>query len=123
MGQRHGPARVVPLVHAVRGRGLVFPADGLVRAARDRVRQGGGGRHRVGWVVARWQLRARGLGDAAAAEGGDSAAVAAGEDGRAGDQAGGLALCRRRGEGWHCGLQAGREKQEIKNFLAAASYL
>lgn len=116
MGQRHGPARVVPLVHAVRGRGLVLPADGLVRAARDGVRQGGGGRHRVGRVVAHWQLRARGLGDAAAAEGGDAAAVAAGEDGGAGDQAGGLALGGRRGEGWHCGLQAGREKQEIKKL-------
>ena len=104
MGQRHGPAGVVPLVHAVRGRGLVLPADGLVRAAGDGVGQGGGRRRRVGGVVPGRELRPRRLGHAAAAEGGDTAAVAAGEDGRVGHQAGGLALSRRRGERRHCGL-------------------
>ena len=49
--QRHGPAGVVPLVHAVGGRGLVLPADRLVRAAGDRVWQGGGWRQRGGQRV------------------------------------------------------------------------
>lgn len=115
MGQRHGPAGVVPLVHAVGGRGLVLPADRLVRAAGDGVRQGGGGRQRVGRVVARGQLRARSFRHAAAAEGGDAAAVAAGEDGGVGDQAGGLALSGRRGERWHCGLEGEKEGQQIKS--------
>lgn len=92
MGQRHGPAGVVPLVHAVGGRGLILPAYWLVRAARDRVRHGGGGGQRVGRVVTSRQLSARSLRHAAAAEGRDAAAVAAGEDGGVGDQAGGLAL-------------------------------
>ena len=92
MRQRHGPAGVVPLVHAVGGRGLVLPADRLVRAAGDRVWQGGGWRQRVGRVVPCGQLGARSLRHAAAAEGGDAAAVAAGEDRGVGDQAGGLAL-------------------------------
>ena len=105
MGQRHRSARVVPLVHAVRRRGLVLPADGLVGAAGDRVWQGGGRRQRVGQVVARGQLRARGLRHAAAAERRDAAAVAAGEDGGVGDQAGGLALGGRGGERWHRGLE------------------
>lgn len=105
MGQRHGSAGVVPLVHAVRRRGFVFSADRFVGAAGHRVWQGGGGSQRVRQVVASRQLGARGLGDAAAAEGGDAAAVAAGEDGGIGDQAGRLALSRRRGKRWHCGLQ------------------
>lgn len=104
MGQRHGPAGVVPLVHTVGGRGLVLPADRLIRAAGDGVGQGGGRRRRVRGVVPGRQLCPRGLRNAAAAEGGDATAVAAGEDRRVGDQAGGLALGRRRGERRHCGL-------------------
>lgn len=92
MGQRHRPAGVVPLVHAVGGRRLVLSADWLVRAAGDGVGQGGRWRQRVGRVVAGGQLGARSLRHAAAAEGGDPAAVAAGQDGGVGDQAGGLAL-------------------------------
>lgn len=92
MGQRHGPAGVVPLVHAVGGRRLVLSADRLVRAARDGVGQGGRRRQRVGRVVARGQLGAGSFRHAAAAEGGDAAAVASGQDGGVGDQAGGLAL-------------------------------
>lgn len=117
MGQRHGPARIVPLVHAVGRRRLVLAADGLVRAGGDGVWQGGGRGQRVGRVVARGQLGARRLRDAAAAEGGDAAAVAAGEDGRAGDQAGGLALSGRRGERWDGGLDA--EENNRKSDCAA----
>lgn len=43
-------------------------------------------------MVAGRQLGARSFRHAAAAEGGNTAAVAAGEDGGVGDQAGGLAL-------------------------------
>lgn len=109
MGQRHGPAGVVPLVYAVGGRGLVLSADRLVRAAGDRVWQGGGRRQRVGRVVACRQLGARSFRHAAATEGGDATAVAAGEDGGVGDQAGRLALGGRRGERWHCGLEGEKE--------------
>lgn len=58
----------------------------------------------MGRVVSRRQLGARSFRHAAAAEGGDAAAVAAGQDGGVGDQAGRLALSGRRGERWHCGL-------------------
>lgn len=121
MGQRHGPAGVVPLVHAVRGRGLVLPADGLVRAAGDGVGQGGG-RRRVGRVVPGGELRPRGLRHAAAAEGGDAAAVAARKDGRVGDQAGGVALGGRRGEGRHCGLGK-REKEDLSEGFRGHAHL
>lgn len=117
VGQRDGPARVVPLVHAVGRRRLVLPADGLVRAAGHRVGQAGRRRRQlVGRrrrVVARGQLGARGLRHAAAAEGGDAAAVAAGEDGGVGDQAGGLALSGRGREGWHCGLEREQEQEGV----------
>lgn len=109
MGQRHRPAGVVPLVHAVRWRRLVLSADRLVRAAGDGVWQGGGRRQRVGQVVPCGQLGARSFRHAAATERGDATGVAAGEDGGVGDQAGGLALGGRRGEGWHCGLEGERE--------------
>lgn len=101
MGKWHRPAGVVPLVHAVRGRGLVFSADRLVRAAGDGVWQGGGRRQ---WVVTCRQLGARSFRHAAATEGGDATGVAAGEDGGIGDQAGRLALGGRRGERRHYGL-------------------
>lgn len=104
MRQRHGPTGVVPLVHAVWGRGLVLSADWLVGAAGDRVWQGGGRRLRVGRVVTCGQLSARSFRHAAAAEGGDATAVAAGKDGGVGDQTGRLALGGRRGERRHCGL-------------------
>lgn len=48
MGQWHGSAGVVPLVHAVGGRGLVLSADRLVGAAGDGVGQGGWRGQRVG---------------------------------------------------------------------------
>jgi len=110
VGQRHRPAGVVPLVHAVGGRRLILSADGLVRAAGDGVWQGvGGGQRVVVQVVAGGQLGARSFRHAAAAEGRDAAAVAAREDGGVGDQAGGLALGGRRGERGHCGLEGERE--------------
>lgn len=92
MGQRHGPAGVVPLVHTVGRRRLVLSADRLVGAAGDGVWQGGGRRQWVGRVVACGQLSARSLRYTAATEGGDAAAVAAREDRGVGDQAGRLAL-------------------------------
>lgn len=104
MGQRHGPAGVVPLVHAVGGRRLVLSADGLVGAAGDGVWHGGGGGQRVEGVVSCIQLGARRLRHAAATEGRDAAAVRAREHRGAGHQAGGLALSGRGGEGRHCGL-------------------
>lgn len=67
-------------------------------------------------VLACGQLGARGFRHAAAAEGGDAAAVAAGEDGGVGDQACRLALSGRRGERWHCGLEGEKERQKIKYF-------
>lgn len=58
----------------------------------------------MGRVVPCRQLGARSFRHAASTEGGDATAVAAGEDGGVGDQAGGLALGGRRGERWHCSL-------------------
>ena len=92
MGQRHRPARVVSLVHAIGRRGLVFSTDRLIRAAGDGVWQAGGRRQSVGRMVTGGQLGARSFRHAAATEGGDATAVAARQDGRVGDQAGGLAL-------------------------------
>lgn len=68
VGQGDRPTRVVALVYAVRGWGFVLSAEELVRAAGGR---GGKG------VVGGRGLSARCLGDTAAAEGGDAAAVAA----------------------------------------------
>lgn len=105
MGQRDGSARVVSHEDAVGGRGLVLPAHGFVRAAGEGGGQRGGRGERVRrGVVRRGELGAGRLRHAAAAEGGDAAAVAAGQDRGAGHQAGRLALSGRGREGRHRGL-------------------
>lgn len=105
VGQRDGPARVVPHEDAVRGRGFVLPANGFVRAAGEGGGQRGGRGQRVRrGVVGGRELGAGRLGHAAAAQGGDAAAVAAGQDGGAGHQAGRLALGGGGRERWHGGL-------------------
>lgn len=117
MGQRHGPPRVVSLIHTVGRWGFVLSADRLVRAAGDGVWQGRGRGERVGGVVPGRQLGARGFRNAAATERGDAAAVAARQDGGVGDQAGRLALGGRGGERWHCGLWRDKERQEVRFLL------
>lgn len=78
----------------------------------------------MGRVVPSGQLGPRGLRHAAAAEGGDATAVAAGEDRGVGDQAGGLALSRRRGEKRHCGLGGERNTESrCRRDVGSASCL
>lgn len=60
-------------------------------------------------MVASGQLGARSFRHAAATEGGDAAAVAAGQDGGVGDQASRLALGGRGGERWHYCLKGEKE--------------
>lgn len=66
----------------------------------------------MGRVVACGQLCTGSFRHAAAAQGGDAAAVAAGEDGGVGDQAGRLALSGRGSERWHCGLLRGSGRRD-----------
>lgn len=66
MGKRGRSAGIIPLVDAVGRRGFATPPNG-------RICRHGGGERRVG----QREVDPAGLGDAAAAEGGDATAVAA----------------------------------------------
>lgn len=76
MGKRSRSTGIVPLVDAVGWRGFATPPSG-------RICRHGGGERQVG----RWEVDPAGLGDTAAAEGGDATAVAARTSGGVGCQA------------------------------------